>query len=149
MGFNFDDNGQFIGWSNLFDYSSNEALESSCSLPVPRNSKWIKTNNGINIERYAEEAQKAYDSNNIILRNALINKVLDNIDYSPNSTIEVNYSSPILNQLISDINTHESTQLSGDNKILAFQNAVSWTTQAIVMMRETYLIHIALLTQKV
>lgn len=132
MGFNFDDNGQFIGWSDLFDYSSNEALESSCSLPVPRNSKWVKTNNGINIERYAEEAQIAYDSNNIILRNALINKVLDNIDYSPNSTIEVNYSSPILNQLISDINTHESTQLSGDNKILAFQNAVSWTTQAIV-----------------
>lgn len=132
MGFNFNDNGQFIGWSDLFDYSSNESLESSCSLPVPRNSKWIKTNNGINIERYAEEAQKAYDSNNIILRNALINKVLDNIDYSPNSTIEVNYSNPILNQLISDINTHESTQLSGDNKILAFQNAVSWTTQAIV-----------------
>ena len=42
MGFNFDDNGHFIGWSDLFDYSSNEALESSCSLPVPRNSKWIK-----------------------------------------------------------------------------------------------------------
>lgn len=132
MGFNFDDNGQFIGWSNLFDYSSNEALESSCSLPVPRNSKWIKTNNGINIERYASEAQRAYDSDNVVLRNALINKILDNIDYNPNSTIEVNYSSPILNQLINDINVHESTQLSGDNKILAFQNAVSWTTQAIV-----------------
>lgn len=132
MGFNFDDNGQFIGWSNLFDYSSNEALESSCSLPVPRNSKWIKTNNGINIERYAGEAQRAYDSDNVVLRNTLINKILDNIDYNPNSTIEVNYSSPILNQLINDINIHESTQLSGDNKILAFQNAVSWTTQAIV-----------------
>lgn len=132
MGFNFDDNGQFIGWSNLFDYSSNEALESSCSLPVPRNSKWIKTNNGINIERYASEAQRAYDSDNVVLRNALINKILDNIDYSPNGTIEVNYSSPILDQLINDINIHESTQLSGDNKILAFQNAVSWTTQAIV-----------------
>lgn len=132
MGFNFDDNGQFIGWSNLFDYSSNEALESSCSLPVPRNSKWIKTSNGINIERYAGEAQRAYDSDNVVLRNTLINKILDNIDYNPNSTIEVNYSSPILNQLINDINIHESTQLSGDNKILAFQNAVSWTTQAIV-----------------
>lgn len=132
MGFNFDDNGQFIGWSNLFDYSSNEALESSCSLPVPRNSKWIKTNNGINIERYAGEAQRTYDSDNVVLRNALINKILDNIDYNPNSTIEVNYSSPILDQLINDINIHESTQLSGDNKILAFQNAVSWTTQAIV-----------------
>lgn len=132
MGFNFDDNGQFIGWSNLFDYSSNEALESSCSLPVPRNSKWIKTSNGINIERYAGEAQRAYDSDNVVLRNALINKILDNIDYNPNSTIEVNYSSPILDQLINDINIHESTQLSGDNKILAFQNAVSWTTQAIV-----------------
>lgn len=132
MGFNFDDNGQFIGWSNLFDYSSNEALESSCSLPVPRNSKWIKTSNGINIERYAGEAQRAYDSDNVVLRNALINKILDNIDYSPNSTIEVNYSSSILDQLINDINVHESTQLSGDNKILAFQNAVSWTTQAIV-----------------
>lgn len=132
MGFNFDDNGQFIGWSNLFDYSSNEALESSCSLPVPRNSKWIKTNNGINIERYAGEAQRAYNSDNVVLRNAFINKILDNIDYNPNSTIEVNYSNPILDQLINDINVHESTQLSGDNKILAFQNAVSWTTQAIV-----------------
>lgn len=132
MGFNFDDNGQFIGWSNLFDYSSNEALESSCSLPVPRNSKWIKTSNGVNIERYAGEAQRAYNSDNVVLRNALINKILDNIDYNPNGTIEVNYSSPILDQLINDINIHESTQLSGDNKILAFQNAVSWTTQAIV-----------------
>lgn len=132
MGFNFDDNGQFIGWSNLFDYSSNEALESSCSLPVPRNSRWVKSNNGINIERYANEAQQAYNSDNIILRNTLINKILDSIEYSPGSTIEVNYSSPILDQLINDINNHESTKLSGDNKILAFQNAVSWTTQAIV-----------------
>ena len=101
MGFNFDDNGQFIGWSDLFDYSSNEALESSCSLPVPRNSKWIKTNNGINIERYAEEAQRAYDSNNIILRNDLINKVLDNIDYNPNSLT----ASFILS---TDVGTYES-----------------------------------------
>ena len=41
LGYNFDNNGIFIGWSNLFDYKTKESLESSCYLPVPKHTTWI------------------------------------------------------------------------------------------------------------
>jgi len=36
MGLSFDDNGRYIGWSNLFDISSIETLEASEKLPQPK-----------------------------------------------------------------------------------------------------------------
>lgn len=35
MGYEFDDNGKFVGWSNLFRYASIEALNASQYLPTP------------------------------------------------------------------------------------------------------------------
>lgn len=37
MGSSFDDNGIYVGWSNLFDYSNGETLLASMSLPIPKN----------------------------------------------------------------------------------------------------------------
>jgi len=38
MGFEFDDNGIFIGWSNLFDYTSIDTLNASDEyLPLAKN----------------------------------------------------------------------------------------------------------------
>jgi hypothetical protein len=35
MGSTYDDNGVYVGWSHLFDYSTKEALEASKNLPIP------------------------------------------------------------------------------------------------------------------
>lgn len=35
MGYEFDDNGKYIGWSDLFDYSSIKELKASEYLPIP------------------------------------------------------------------------------------------------------------------
>ena len=36
MGQSFDDDGKYVGWSNLFDYNSEETLQISKKLPIPR-----------------------------------------------------------------------------------------------------------------
>jgi hypothetical protein len=35
MGLCFDTNGKYVGWSNLFDYSTDETLAASEYLPMP------------------------------------------------------------------------------------------------------------------
>ena len=36
MGLCFDTNGKYVGWSNLFDYSTDETLAASEYLPMPQ-----------------------------------------------------------------------------------------------------------------
>jgi len=38
MGLAFDDNGSYVGWSNLFDYTDIDTLTASEKLPLPRTS---------------------------------------------------------------------------------------------------------------
>jgi len=52
MGHEFDDNGIYLGWSNLFDYSDIDTLHASENLPYPRYITYIKGENGININEY-------------------------------------------------------------------------------------------------
>ena len=35
MGFEFDNNGKFLGWSPLFNYSNLQTLQMSLTLPTP------------------------------------------------------------------------------------------------------------------
>ncbi len=77
MGLSFTSNGKYIGWSNLFDYSSIEALQASESIPMPSKTKLINyTNatkskfkenieNGINPQYYKELLDRI-ESNDII-----------------------------------------------------------------------------------
>jgi hypothetical protein len=44
MGLSFDTNGKYIGWSNLFDFSSSATLEASEKLPMPKGVKYIRIN---------------------------------------------------------------------------------------------------------
>jgi hypothetical protein len=54
MGLAFDDNGQYIGWSSLFDYNSLDTIRASEYLPLPKNGVTITEDvNGVDI---AEEA---------------------------------------------------------------------------------------------
>jgi hypothetical protein len=41
MGQSFTDDGEYVGWSNLFDYSNDETIIASKTLPLPRGHKLI------------------------------------------------------------------------------------------------------------
>jgi hypothetical protein len=49
MGYSFDGNGMYLGWSDLFDFSSVEHITASETLPLPRNIKYKESAAGINI----------------------------------------------------------------------------------------------------
>jgi hypothetical protein len=49
MGYEFDDNGKYIGWSNLFDYSSIDNLKASEYLPIPNGVTYEKRDGGFDI----------------------------------------------------------------------------------------------------
>jgi len=46
MGLAFDDNGQYIGWSSLFNYNSLETIQASEYLPLPKNGVIIEESEG-------------------------------------------------------------------------------------------------------
>ena len=46
MGHDFDDNGKYIGWSDLFDLSSQETLKASEYLPTPDNETYMQVRPG-------------------------------------------------------------------------------------------------------
>lgn len=49
LGHEFDDNGIYLGWSSLFDYSSIDTLHASENLPYPRGRKYERGSDGVNI----------------------------------------------------------------------------------------------------
>ena len=52
MGLSFDGNGRYVGWSNLFDYSSEKAIKASESLPMPKKIKYTVCQDGVNIDSF-------------------------------------------------------------------------------------------------
>jgi hypothetical protein len=55
MGLAFDDNGQYIGWSSLFNYNSLETIQASEYLPLPKNGVIIEeSESGIDISEEAD-----------------------------------------------------------------------------------------------
>lgn len=54
MGFSFDGVGRYIGWSDLFDYSSIQTLQISEKLPMPKNKTYIFDKEGIDITNYTD-----------------------------------------------------------------------------------------------
>ena len=53
LGHEFDDNGIYLGWSSLFDYSSIDSLHASENLPYPKGRVYSRSDNGIDIHLYA------------------------------------------------------------------------------------------------
>ena len=62
MGYEFDENGKYVGWSDIFDYSGIEELKASEYLPIPTGVKYVyKTQEDIN----SEIEQLTNDLNNL------------------------------------------------------------------------------------
>lgn len=58
MGLSFNSNGIFIGWNNLFDYSTIELLQESTNLPFPKGIKIQKGKSGISEKEYLNQILK-------------------------------------------------------------------------------------------
>ena len=72
MGHSFDDNGVYIGWSNLFKYSSLEALRASEQLPMPQGRRYDLDKSGYDLTQY----EQIYNNSNDIDKTKLITKIL-------------------------------------------------------------------------
>jgi len=54
MGHEFDDNGIYLTWSSLFDFTNLDTLHASENLPYPRGIRYEKGENGIDINEYVQ-----------------------------------------------------------------------------------------------
>lgn len=91
LGYTISDSGRFVGWSNLFDYSSIESLNKSMELPLPlRNVKTDVVNklfneiNTLKINMYLEKLNQ--DINNPI---NYLPALLKEIEFSKLTQIEI------------------------------------------------------------
>lgn len=135
LGLCFDDNGRYIGWSTLFNYSSEEALRASEYLPAPQKTVYNKVNSGFGLDNYLQlikqqhkfirEAQAVLreDPNNIEAQNKLnsAQQLLDTtgLDLNP-------YIQSILNA------TNEVDKINGYVKILEAINTIAFNKRANV-----------------
>ena len=63
MGLSFDDNGKYLGWSNLFNYENELTLEASEKLPIPQGIRYdVVTNAEKSIQEYTKQIEETSDS---------------------------------------------------------------------------------------
>lgn len=129
MGFSFDKGGKFIGWSNLFDYSSFATLQQSLKLPMPRRIKITTNQNeiGFNIDKYIRSINA---ENRISVLAELITDYYDFIDKT--GITNIIYSENIGEQIIKDLISHESTPIPLNIEEDAIKNSVSSRIQFII-----------------
>ena len=117
LGHEFDDNGVYLGWSSLFDYSNLETLHASENLPYPRERQYQKTETGVDIQNYVDlinTTDGVEKINNIV-------KLLNFLNSQNNLNIAYNGDTTILDL----INKHESTYIPPINKVAVMKNFVS------------------------
>jgi len=60
LGHEFDENGNYIGWSSLFNYNTLEELHASENLPYPDPTRiYEKSNDGIDITEYVNNIKNS------------------------------------------------------------------------------------------
>lgn len=125
MGFGFDDNGKYIGWSDMFKYSSIEAIKASEYLPAPTKKRYEIKSTGFDLSNFEIEYQNA---NGDVEKTKVLAKVLNYLNDNKITTLNTNNSS-ILYQ---DILRHENTDLPRDLKLDAYKNFISSHIQNVI-----------------
>lgn len=117
LGHEFDDNGIYLGWSSLFDYSSIDSLHASENLPFPKGRVYTKSNNGLDINPYVQailQSEGVQRINNIA-------KLLKFLNRQENLQVTYEGDDSIVNLL----NQHESTYITPINKVAILKNFIS------------------------
>ena len=125
MGFSFDDNGKYIGWSPLFDYSSLKTLQASENLPFPTGKLVRSDVNG------ADVSKLLLNINNALNDADRINKYADLLLYINSNKIDSINASP---EVVDIINKHQDYVNSISPLLLqkAIKNSISARVQNIV-----------------
>ena len=144
MGQEFGDDGKLIKYSNLFDYSSLEALQASSWLPTPRGT-YITLNQegpGLDITEQLKAIEPFIGAKTNLINAARIRKLADLIidiyDYqdkiggeSVNLICAPEYAE-IAQLVVNDIITHERTKISPNLEESAYKNSISSNIKNIV-----------------
>lgn len=139
MGYEFDDNGRYVGWSDLFDYSGIDELRASEYLPIPDGVKYEKRDNGFdiseqitNIASKATKAEKlrAYADLLAELQDQGTTKVKD--DRFTYVTWNETIPEEVANEVLSNLNLHSQTYLSPQKIEKCLKNSVSSSITNII-----------------
>lgn len=142
MGLNFDFNGKYVGWSSLFDYSSEKTIIASEELPMPKQKRYTYSENGIDISKYVDEIIELENSiadidteSERILRINYYAKLLRLLK----NTNEVSYkgtNTDDLQKIIKILNQHESTVIPPNLKEASYKNFIAIHIQRTVQSLE-------------
>ncbi len=104
MGYEFDDNGRYVGWSDLFDYSGIEELKASEYLPIPDGVKYEKRDNGFDISEQITNISSITELiHNLELNQEKIGNELIQAGKDKNSDLQYQLSRS-LDKIIKDLN---------------------------------------------
>lgn len=128
MGLSFDGNGRYVGWSNLFDYSSEEAIKASESLPMPKKIKYTVSQEGVNIDSFINQIQQYEQVPEVKVK---IYTELLNYLYK-NKITTLSYTNQYGNTVLNRLNMHEFTEIPANLKEDASKNFISSHIQNVV-----------------
>lgn len=122
MGLEMDDNGRYLGWSNLFDLNSLENIEASETLPMPTGRTYTYSNDGLEIDTSEYENARGDRARELIA----LGKIIRLLNKQNNTKLNISQ------EVLREINIHESTILpvASEEKIL--KNYVSSNIQRLI-----------------
>lgn len=137
MGLSFDDNGMYIGWSDLFDYSSLENIEASETLPIPSKVGYVKSDTGIDITEFIQHINSSADKAQLLRRYAQLLKHLDKSITKDTKKLFITWNPELISEdqgkeVLNTLNRHANTKLTGKKLEAAMKNSVSSRIQTII-----------------
>ena len=138
MGLSFDNNGLYMGWSDLFSYDSLAEIEASEELPMPKGRKYInlELNKDLaDIIITKEESDSIINEPNKVRRIQNIAKLIKRLNKAADkNTISIGFEDESINgnNFVNNIlNKHEQTQF-GNNTDAILKNYISSNIQKLI-----------------
>lgn len=128
MGLSFDGNGRYVGWSNLFDYSSEEAIKVSEGLPMPKKIKYTVSQDGTNIDSFVNQIEQVEQ-----IPEQRVKVYVDLLNYLyKNNITTLSYTNPYGAKVVRYLGMHEFTDIPANLKEDASKNFISSHIQNVV-----------------
>lgn len=130
LGLSFDDNGKYIGWSTLFDYSSQESLSVSEYLPAPQKTVYNKVDTGYDLNNYLQIIKES----NKIIRD--VRRILDGDPNNEEAQNQLNTAQQTLEQSGLDLNPYITEILQANNIIDSLRGYIKILTAINTIARD-------------
>lgn len=134
MGYSFDNNGIYLGWSDLFDYSSAESLTASEKLPMPKGVSYqLNPRAEIDVTKEAQQVVSTTGVDRILAMANLLKAIYRHPKFNPeDKTIQIKIG---FNTKLESIETllekHEKTVIPTSIKDDVLKNFISSHIQQI------------------